>query len=118
MVAGFICYVMVQIIKQRFKIDDSLDVFAVHGVGGLTGTLLVALLALPGLGGLGLAEGVGAGHQLGIQALGSLAVAAWAAIVSVIIIWGVRAMTPIRVSEDDETEGLDITTHGERGYNF
>jgi len=109
---------MVQLIKQRFKIDDSLDVFAVHGVGGLTGTLLVAILALPGFGGLGLAEGVGVGQQLGVQALGSVATAAWAIIVSVIIIWIVRAVTPIRVSEDDETEGLDITTHGERGYNF
>lgn len=117
-VAGFICYLMVQLIKQRFKIDDSLDVFAVHGVGGLTGTLLVAILALPGLGGLGLAEGVSAGQQLGVQALGSVATAAWAVIVSVIIVWIVRAITPIRVSEDDETEGLDITTHGERGYNF
>ena len=116
--AGFICYLMVQVIKQRFKIDDSLDVFAVHGVGGLTGTLLVAVLALPGLGGLGLADGVGPGHQFGVQVLGSVATAVWAVVASMIIIWIVRAVTPIRVSEDDETEGLDITTHGERSYNF
>jgi Amt family ammonium transporter len=117
-VAGIICYLMVHVIKQRFKIDDSLDVFAVHGIGGLTGTLLVAVLALPSFGGLGLADGVTVGGQLGVQVLGSVAVAAWAVIGSVVIIWIVRAITPLRVSDDDETEGLDVTIHGERGYNF
>jgi Amt family ammonium transporter len=117
-VAGIICYLMVHLIKQRFKIDDSLDVFAVHGIGGLTGTLLVSVLALPSFGGLGLATGMTAGSQLGVQALGSVAVAAWAVMGSVIIIWIVRAITPLRVSDDDETEGLDVTIHGERGYNF
>jgi Amt family ammonium transporter len=116
--AGIICYLMVHVIKQRFKIDDSLDVFAVHGVGGLTGTLFVSFLALPSFGGLGLAEGMTAGSQLGVQALGSVAVAAWSVVGSVVIIWIVRALTPLRVSDDDETEGLDITIHGERGYNF
>lgn len=117
-VAGIICYLMVHLIKQRFKIDDSLDVFAVHGIGGLTGTLLVSVLALPSFGGLGLADGMTAGSQLGVQALGSVAVAAWAVVGSVIIIWIIRAITPLRVSDDDETEGLDVTIHGERGYNF
>ena len=117
-VAGIICYLMVHLIKQRFKIDDSLDVFAVHGIGGLTGTLLVGILALPSFGGLGLADGMTAGSQLGVQALGSVAVAAWAVVGTVIIIWIVRAITPLRVSDDDETEGLDVTIHGERGYNF
>jgi len=116
--AGTICYLMVHLIKQQFKIDDSLDVFAVHGVGGLTGTLLVAILALPSFGGLGLAKGMTAGSQLGVQALGSVAVAALAAVGSVVIIWIVRTMTPLRVSDDDETEGLDVTIHGERAYNY
>jgi Amt family ammonium transporter len=116
--AGVICYVMVHIIKQRFKIDDSLDVFAVHGIGGLTGTLLVSFLALPSFGGLGLADGMTAGGQLEVQAIGAVAVASWSAVGSVIIIWVVRAVTSLRVSEDDETEGLDLTVHGERGYNF
>ena len=116
--AGIICYLMVHLIKQRFKIDDSLDVFAVHGVGGVTGTLLVAILALPSFGGLGLAEGMTPGSQLGVQVLGCVAVAAWAVVGSVIIIWIIRAITPLRVSDDDETEGLDVTIHGERGYNF
>ncbi|NKB21267.1 MAG: ammonium transporter [Alphaproteobacteria bacterium] len=116
--AGLICYGMVHVIKQRFQIDDSLDVFAVHGVGGLTGTILVAFLALPAFGGLGLAKGVTAGDQLWVQFVGAAATAAWAIIASVIIIWIIRLVTPMRVSEEDETEGLDITSHGERGYNF
>jgi len=117
-VAGCVCYAMVQIIKQRFKIDDSLDVFAVHGIGGLSGTLLTAILASPALGGLGLAEGVTVAHQLSVQALGAVATALWAVVGTVVIVWIVRAITPLRASEDEETEGLDITVHGERGYNF
>ena len=115
---GLICYFMVHVIKHRFQIDDSLDVFAVHGVGGLTGTILVTFLALPTFGGLGLAEGITASHQLWVQFVGAAATAAWAITVSVCIIWMVRLVTPMRVSEEDETEGLDITSHGERGYNL
>jgi Amt family ammonium transporter len=96
-VASIICYLMVHLIKQRFKIDDSLDVFAVHGVGGLTGILLVPFLALPFFGGLGLADGMSAGSQFGVQVLGSVAVAAWAIVGSVVILWIVRAITPLRV---------------------
>jgi Amt family ammonium transporter len=115
--AAPICYGMVHVIKQRFQIDDSLDVFAVHGVGGLTGTIMVAFLALPSFGGLGLAEGVTAGQQLWVQFVGAAATAAWAIFASVVIVWIIRLVTPMRVSEEDETEGLDITSHGERGYN-
>ncbi len=116
--AAVICYGCVQLIKQRLRIDDSLDVFAVHGVGGLTGTLLTAFLALPSFGGLGLAQGVTAGQQFGVQVLGAVVTAVWAIVGSVVIIWVIRAITPFRVSEEDETEGLDITVHGERGYHF
>ena len=116
-VAAPICYGMVHVIKQRFQIDDSLDVFAVHGVGGLTGTIMVAFLALPSFGGLGLAKSVTASHQLWVQFVGAAATAAWAIVASVVIIWIIRLVTPMRVSEEDETEGLDITSHGERGYN-
>ena len=115
---GLICYFMVHVIKHRFQIDDSLDVFAVHGVGGLTGIILVAFLAMPTFGGLGLAKGITASHQLWVQFVGAAATAAWAITVSVCIIWMVRLVTPMRVSEEDETEGLDITSHGERGYNL
>lgn len=115
--AALICYGMVHVIKQRFQIDDSLDVSAVHGVGGLTGTIMVAFLALPSFGGLGLAEGVTAGQQLWVQFVGAAATAAWAIVAIVVIIWIIRLVTPMRVSEEDEIEGLDITSHGERGYN-
>ena len=118
LIAGGVCYYMVNIVKETFNIDDSLDVFAVHGVGGLTGTILVTFLALPTFGGLGLAEGITASHQLWVQFVGAAATAAWAITVSVCIIWMVRLVTPMRVSEEDETEGLDITSHGERGYNL
>ena len=116
--AGIVCFIAVLMIKQRMKIDDSLDVFAVHGVGGLLGTLLTAFLALPLLGGLGLAEGVTALDQLWVQTIGVLAVGAWSIVVSFIILALIKAVTPIRVSEEDEIEGLDITSHGERGYNY
>jgi len=69
-------------------------------------------------GGLGLTEGVTASQQLWVQFVGAAATAAWAIVASVVIIWIIRLVTPMRVSEDDETEGLDITSHGERGYNF
>jgi Amt family ammonium transporter len=114
--AGTVCYAMVSIVKQAWKIDDSLDVFAVHGVGGLTGTLLVAFLAAPVLGGLGLADGISMGGQLWIQFIGSVATAAWSVVGTVIIVLIIRAVTPLRVSEEEEIEGLDISSHGERGF--
>ncbi len=116
--AGIVCFIAVLLIKQRMKIDDSLDVFAVHGVGGMLGTLLTAFLALPLFGGLGLAEGMTALNQLWVQTVGVLAVGAWSIVVSFIILALIKAVTPIRVSEEDEIEGLDITSHGERGYNY
>jgi len=78
---------------------------------------MVTFLALPSFGGLGLAEGVTAGQQLWVQFVGAAATAAWAIFASVVIVWIIRLVTPMRVSEEDETEGLDITSHGERGYN-
>ena len=117
--AGVICYVLVGLIKQALKIDDSLDVFAVHGVGGLTGTLMTAILCVPAFGGLGFAkEGMTMASQLWVQCVGALAVAAIALVGSVVILTIVKAVTPLRVSEEAETEGLDITSHGERGYNL
>lgn len=116
--AAFICYAFVNLIKQKFKIDDSLDVFAVHGIGGLTGTILVGFLALPAFGGFGLAEGQTAGGQFMVQLTGAVAVAVWSVVISVIILAVIRIMTPLRVNEEDETEGLDIIAHGERGYNL
>lgn len=116
--AGSICYWAVGAIKHKLKIDDSLDVFAVHGVGGILGILLVSAFALPALGGLGLADGMTAGKQFGVQLLGTVAVVVWSAVFSFIILKVVGAIGGLRVSEEAETEGLDLSEHGEREYNF
>jgi len=120
-VAGLVCFSATQAIKQKFKIDDSLDVFPVHGVGGVMGTLLTAIFASSGLGafsGLGLAEGVTVTSQLGVQALGVVATIAWCGAATWVILKIVDAVTGLRVSLDEETEGLDIVLHDEQGYNL
>jgi Amt family ammonium transporter len=116
--AGVVCQWMTTLVKQKIKIDDSLDVFAVHGVGGALGTILVSVFALSTFQGLGLAEGMTVGKQAGVQLIGIIAVAAWSAIASYIIIMIARGLFGLRVPEEDEIEGLDITSHGERGYDL
>jgi len=114
---GVACYVAVDLIRVRLKIDDSLDVFAVHGVGGILGSLLVAYLALPALGGLGLADGVTAGSQFMVQ-LASVAITVlWTGIASYVILKVIGAVIGLRVDQQDEIEGLDLSQHGERGYH-
>ena len=113
---GIGCYVAVDIIRGKFHIDDSLDVFAVHGVGGILGSLLVAFLALPGFGGLGLAEGVSAGAQFIVQFKSVAITVVWTAVASAIILMVARAIVGLRVDEQTEVEGLDLAEHGERGY--
>ena len=117
LVGGYICYVAVDIIRNRLKIDDSLDVFAVHGVGGIIGSLLVAVLATDAFSGAGLAEGVSVSSQFGVQAISVLITVAWTAIASFIILKIVGAVTGLRVDEQTEIEGLDLSQHGERGYH-
>jgi Amt family ammonium transporter len=116
--AGGLCYVGVDIIKRSFNIDDSLDVFAVHGVGGMTGTILVAFLALESFGGGGLADGVTAGDQLVVQLTGVGATVIWAIIATYILVKVVQALVGLRTSSDVETQGLDLSEHGENGYNI
>ena len=116
--AGGICFVAAQAIKQRFEIDDSLDVFAVHGVGGVLGTLLTAVFALPALGGLGLPEGATVFSQLGVQALGAGAALLWAGVASFVILKIILAWTGLRAEAEQETEGLDVTVHGEHAYDY
>jgi len=116
--AGLVCYWGVGLIKSRFAIDDSLDVFAVHGLGGMLGTLLTGVFVSAGLGGAGFAEGVGMGQALGNQALGVAAVFVWSAVVTLIIVKVTTAVTGLRVSDEEITDGLDVTAHGERGYNL
>jgi Amt family ammonium transporter len=114
---GVACYIAVDLIRVRLKIDDSLDVFAVHGVGGILGSLLVAYLALPAFGGLGLADGVTAGSQFMVQ-LSSVAITVlWTGIVSYVILKIIGVVIGLRVDQQDEIEGLDLSQHGERGYH-
>ena len=115
---GVICYLAVDLIKLRMRIDDSLDVLAVHGVGGATGTLLVPFLATVGFGGAGLADGVTIGGQFITQLTGVVAVGVYSAVATVIIVFITRALIGLRVSEEEEIEGLDFTYHGETGYRI
>ncbi len=121
LVAGACCFWATQALKRRFLIDDSLDVFPVHGVGGLIGLLLTAVFASGSLGafsGLGLPEGRSIVSQLGVQAIGGLASLVWCAVFTLVILKAVGAVFGLRVSEEEETEGLDIVLHEERGYNL
>ena len=115
--AGVVCFWATQFIKRTLKIDDSLDVFPVHGVGGLLGTLLTGVFSATALGGLGLDEGVGMASQLGVQAIGALATLAWCGIATFVLLKLVSLIVPLRVAEDEETEGLDLVLHEERAYN-
>ena len=114
---GYFCYVAVDIIRNRLHIDDSLDVFAVHGVGGIIGSLLVAVLATDSFSGLGLAEGMSIASQLGVQAICVAIAVIWTAIASYAILKIAGVFGGLRVSEEHEIEGLDLSQHGERGYH-
>ena len=114
--AAAVCYYMVGFVKNVMKIDDTLDVFAVHGIGGLLGTLLLAPLGSISLGGLGYSE-LTVLKQLKVQIIASLAVTIWAAIGSLIILLVLRNLIGIRVTEEEEEAGLDVSTHSESAYN-
>lgn len=110
-VSAVVCYSCVVLIREKLKIDDSLDVFAVHGVGGIIGTLMLACFGQSVLGGLGLVKPFAA--QLGIQATGVAVTSAWSAGVTALIVWLVGRFTELRVTPDQEHEGLDFAEHGE-----
>ena len=114
---GYICYVAVDLIRGKLGIDDSLDVFAVHGVGGVLGSLLVAVLATDAFSGMGLAEGITVGGQLLVQAKSILITVIWTAVASFIILKIAAVASGLRVNDDAELEGLDLSQHGERGYH-
>jgi Amt family ammonium transporter len=119
--AGLICFNAVILIKQKFKIDDSLDVFPVHGVGGVLGTMLAGVFASSELGifsGQGLAEGMTIASQLNVQFIGVVATFAYTAIATYVILKIVGMITGLRVSKEEELEGLDVTSHEEVGYNM
>ena len=114
--AAIICYAAVGLIRQRLKIDDSLDVFAVHGVGGMLGSLMIPFLASAGP----LAPGIGLpiGEQFGVQLLGVVTVAIFSALVTAVLLFGIKLFIPLRVSAEDEETGLDSATHGESAYHM
>ena len=114
--AGVICFYATAFIKQSLKIDDSLDVFPVHGVGGMLGTLLAGVFVSAELGGAGFAEGMTMGSQVGVQLTGIVATIVYTAVATFVVLKIVGAMLGLRVDDDAETEGLDISQHEERGY--
>jgi Amt family ammonium transporter len=115
--AGVVCYVATSFIKRQLKIDDSLDVFPVHGVGGILGTLCAGLF-VGTLGGVGLSEGMTIGGQVWIQFIGVAATFVWCAVLTWIILKLIDAVIGLRVDSDEETQGLDIVLHDETGYNL
>ena len=114
--AAVLCYYMVGFVKNIMKIDDTLDVFAVHGVGGLLGTLLLAPLGSTSFGGLGHSD-LSIFGQLKVQIIASISVAIWAALASFIILIILKKFIGIRVSEEEEEAGLDVSSHSESAYN-
>ncbi len=116
-IAGIVCFYATQCIKRVLKIDDSLDVFPVHGIGGITGSLLTGVFAASSLGGLGLPEGVSIMDQVGVQALAIMVTIIWCAVISYVLLKIIDKTMGLRVSEDEEVAGLDIVLHEESGYN-
>ncbi|MDH4053426.1 MAG: ammonium transporter [Rubrivivax sp.] len=114
--AGFVCLWGVNGLKRMLGVDDSLDVFGVHGVGGILGAILTGVFTAPSLGGTGGAD-FSIGHQVMVQAEGVLITVVWSAVVAFIAFKVVDMVVGLRVSEESEREGLDITSHGETAYN-
>lgn len=119
---GVVCYFATTYLKQTLRIDDSLDVFPVHGVGGIVGTFLAGILVSGNLGlfsGNGYAEGMTMGSQVAVQLLGILATGLYAGVLTFVLLKIVGAMTSgIRVDAEDEQQGLDIADHDEKGYSM
>jgi Amt family ammonium transporter len=116
LIAGVVCFLATQIVKRKLKIDDSLDVFPVHGVGGFTGVLLTAVFSSTALDGLGLAEGVSMGSQLMVQLIGAVVTVVWCGVATYAILKLIDLVSPLRASTEQENQGLDLALHEERGY--
>jgi Amt family ammonium transporter len=115
--AGVACFFATQFLKRTLHIDDSLDVSPVHGIGGIVGTILTGVFVDARLGGVGFHPGMTLGSQVGVQILGVAAAAAWCAVATYVILKVIDATLRLRVAEDSEREGLDLTQHGESGYS-
>jgi Amt family ammonium transporter len=118
LISGALCFLASTRLKRALGYDDSLDVFGVHAVGGLVGAILTGLFADVSFGGAGLAEGMTIGGQLWIQIKGALFTVIYTGVLSFIILKVIDILIGLRVSEEEETQGLDISLHDERGYNL
>ena len=118
LLAGVVCFYAVGLVKNKLQIDDSLDVFAVHGVGGIMGSILLAVLMSPTFGGNDYAEGMTMASQLWVQVKAVGIVGVYSAVVTLIVGYMVSMVLPMRVSEDAERDGLDISSHGERAWDL
>ncbi len=118
LIAGGVCYYMVNIVKETFNIDDSLDVFAVHGIGGLLGILLIPFLTAENYGGIGYDEGSNFTDLMTTQVIGVVSVGLFTLIGSVILLLITKSIFGLRVSDDSQEEGLDVAEHGQSGYKL
>jgi len=116
-VAAVICFWAVTGLKSALGYDDALDVFGVHGVGGIVGAIGTGILMAKGLGGVGYAEGVGMGAQVWKQIIATVTTLVWSGVISFILLKIIDATIGLRVSEEQEREGLDINSHGEVAYH-
>ena len=116
--AGVVCFLASTKLKRALGYDDSLDVFGVHAVGGILGAILTGLCVDKSLGGVGLAEGMTIGSQLWAQTKGALFTIVYSGVLSFLILKVIDVVIGLRVTEEQETEGLDIALHDERGYNL
>ena len=118
LVAGAVCFAATNYMKRALNVDDSLDVFPVHGAGGILGTTLTGVFAASALGGVGYAEGRSMATQVGVQLLDVAVTVIWSAVLTWIILKLSDALLGMRVVQEHETEGLDTVLHGEKGYNL
>ena len=116
--AGIVCFFATSYMKRALNVDDSLDVFPVHGVGGAMGTLLTGIFVSATFGGIGYPEKIGMGDQFMTQLIGVVATAVWSGVLTWILIKLVDVTAGMRVAGDEETEGLDTALHGEKGYTL
>lgn len=117
LIAGVACFYATQFIKRVLWIDDSLDVSPVHGVGSVIGSLLTRVFASTTLGGAGFSVAASIGGQVGVQLIGVASVAGWCALITWLLLKLIDLSLGLRVTDEEENEGLDLASHGERGYS-
>src|SRR4051812_1112396 len=118
LLAGLVCFFATNYMKRALGVDDSLDVFPVHGVGGILGTTLTGVFAATMFGGVGFPEGQTMAGQVAVQLGGVLVTLVWSGILTWVLLKLVDAVIGMRVASEEETEGLDTVLHNEKGYNL